>query len=219
MLYDFHCHTYLSDGELSPVELIRTASVQGYTALAITDHAGIGFVAERLRELRKDIELATRFWPIEVFTGVELTHLPPEVIPEAAAAARAAGAQVVVVHGETVVEPVPPGTNLAAVQCADVTVLGHPGLLSEEEAHIAAQNGIFIEISARRGHSLANGRVARLALAAGASLLVDSDGHGPDDLLTSARARVIALAAGIPEAALSTVLEHNPQQLLERLRR
>jgi putative hydrolase len=219
VLYDFHCHTYLSDGELSPVELIRTASVQGYTALAITDHAGIGFVAERLRELRKDIELATRFWPIEVFTGVELTHLPPEAIPEAAAAARAAGAQVVVVHGETVVEPVPPGTNLAAVRCPDITILGHPGLLSEEEARVAAANGVFIEISARRGHCLANGRVAALALATGAALLIDSDGHGPDDLLSEAHARIIALAAGIPEGALATVLETNPQHLLARMRR
>lgn len=218
MLYDFHCHTYLSDGELSPVELIRTAHVQGYTALAITDHAGIGFLPERLRELRRDIEIATRYWDIEVLTGVELTHLPPEAIAEAAAAARAAGAQVVVVHGETLVEPVPPGTNLAAVRCPDVTVLGHPGLLSAEEARIAAERGAFVELSGRRGHCLSNGRVAQLCLEAGARLIVDSDGHGPGDLLTADHARRVALGAGVPDHLLARVLLEHPRQLLAEVR-
>ncbi len=115
MLYDFHCHTYLSDGELSPVELIRTACVNGYTAMAITDHGGMGFLADRFRELRREIDIAVRHWPIQVLLGVELTHLPAEAIAEAAANARAVGAQIVVVHGETMVEPVPSGTNLAAL--------------------------------------------------------------------------------------------------------
>ena len=42
MLYDFHTHTFLSDGVLSPVELIRRAVSNGYTAIAVTDHAGLG---------------------------------------------------------------------------------------------------------------------------------------------------------------------------------
>lgn len=219
VLYDFHCHTYLSDGELSPVELIRTASVQGYTALAITDHAGVGFVAGRIRELRRDIAIATRYWPIQVLTGVELTHLPPEAIAEAAAEARASGAELVVVHGETTAEPVPSGTNLAALRCPDVDVLGHPGLLSEEEARLAAANGTFVELSGRRGHSLTNGLVTLRCLAAGARLIVDSDGHAPEDLLTEQHARRIALGAGVPEALLGQVLMEHPQRLLGKLRR
>jgi putative hydrolase len=217
VLYDFHCHTYLSDGELSPVELIRTASVNGYTAMAITDHGGIGFLADRFRELRRDIEIATRHWPMQVLLGVELTHLPPEAIAEAAANARAVGAQVVVVHGETMVEPVPPGTNLAALTCADVDVLGHPGLLTEEDAELAARTAKYVEISARRGHSLSNGLVVQRCLAAGAWLLVDSDGHGPGDLLTEARARSVALGAGVPEGRLAEVLITNPQRLLAKV--
>src|SRR5664280_2436279 len=167
VLYDFHCHTYLSDGELSPVELIRTACVNGYTAMAITDHAGIGFLEDRLRELRRDIALATKYWPIEVFMGVELTHLPPEAIPEVARSARAAGAEVIVVHGETMVEPVPAGTNMAALRCPDVDILGHPGLLTQEEALLAGTREVFVEISGRRGHSLSNGLVAHACLEAG----------------------------------------------------
>jgi histidinol phosphatase-like PHP family hydrolase len=217
LLYDFHCHTYLSDGELSPVELIRTASVNGYTAMAITDHGGLGFLEDRFKELRRDIEIATKYWPIKVFMGVELTHLPPESIHEAAKSARAAGAQVVVVHGETMVEPVPAGTNLAALSCPNVDILGHPGLLTQEEALIAGKRDVFVEISARRGHSLSNGLVAQTCLAAGARLIVDSDGHGPDDLLTLEKARKIALGAGIPEAYLHTILIEHPQSLLARV--
>jgi len=219
VLYDFHCHTYLSDGELSPVELIRTAVAQGYTAMAITDHGGVGFLADRFRELRREVDLAMRFWPVEVFLGVELTHLPPEAIAEAAKSARAAGAEIVVVHGETTVEPVPPGTNLAALHCAEVDVLGHPGLLTAEEAALAARHEKFVEISARRGHCLSNGLVVKECLAAGARLLVDSDGHAPTDLLTEARARSVALGAGVPESLLEQVLIANPQRLLARVRR
>jgi histidinol phosphatase-like PHP family hydrolase len=219
VLFDFHCHTYLSDGELSPVELIRTACVNGYTAMAITDHAGIGFLEDRFRELRRDIIIATRHWPIEVFLGVELTHLPPEAIAEAAASARAAGAQVIVVHGETIVEPVPPGTNLAALRSPDVDILGHPGLLSAEEAALAAEREVFVEISARRGHCLSNGLVTSRCLAAGARLIVDSDGHAPTDLLTEDRARRVALGAGVPESQLAAALIEHPQQLLSRIRR
>lgn len=217
MLYDFHCHTYLSDGELSPVELIRTACVNGYTAMAITDHGGIGFLAERFRELRREIELVGKYWPIQVLLGVELTHLPPEAIAEAAVEARAVGAQIVVVHGETTAEPVPAGTNLAALRCRDVDVLGHPGLLTPEEAALATHNGTFVEISARRGHCLSNGLVVRECLAAGACLLVDSDGHAPEDLLTEARARGVALGAGVPEVRLAEVLLDNPRRLLAKV--
>jgi putative hydrolase len=219
VLYDFHCHTYLSDGELSPVELIRTASTNGYTAMAITDHAGMGFLEDRFRELRRDIQIATKYWPIEVFMGVELTHLPPEAIPDAARSAKSAGAHLVVVHGETIVEPVPPGTNLAALRCPDVDVLGHPGLLTAKEAAIAAERAVFIEVSARRGHSLSNGLVTRECLAAGARLIVDSDGHTPEDLLTEEKARRVALGAGIPQSHLEMVLIENPQLLLSRIRK
>jgi putative hydrolase len=74
-----------------------------------------------------------------------------------------------------------------------------------------------IEISARRGHCLANGLVARTCLDAGAPLIVDSDGHAPNDLLTEARARSIALGAGIPANLLALVLVENPRRLLAKV--
>lgn len=57
MVYDFHTHTVLSDGELSAVELARRAVVNGYKALAITDHAAMGSLERIVRELAVECEL------------------------------------------------------------------------------------------------------------------------------------------------------------------
>src|SRR5512136_2583665 len=176
-MYDFHTHTFLSDGELSPVELIRRASEKGYRGIALTDHVGMGSLERLIRETVEDCRIAREYWDIAAIPGVELTHLPARAIAEAAKKAKDLGAWIVVVHGETIVEPVEKGTNLAALNSPHVDILAHPGLLTPEEAKLAAEKDIFLEISARKGHSLTNGHVSKLALKAGAKLLVDSDAH------------------------------------------
>jgi putative hydrolase len=218
-LYDFHTHSFFSDGVLLPAELIRRAHVNGYTAIAVTDHAGAGNVEEVVAALRRECEVVNRYWSILALPGVELTHIPAASIPALARRARNAGAAVVAVHGETVVEPVEPGTNRAAVDCEDVDVLAHPGLLSPADAARAAARGCFLEVSGRRGHGFANGHVVRTALAAGASLILNSDAHEPQDLLTPAFARTVLLGAALPESELETVLLAHPQQLLDRVSR
>lgn len=218
-IHDFHSHTFLSDGELSPVELIRRAAVAGYATLAITDHSGIGDLARIISTLRADRDAVRDAWPeIEVFVGVELTHLPPEVIPQAAYRARELGAEIVNVHGETPAEPTAPGTNAAAVRCELVDLLVHPGLITEEDAAAARERDIFLELTFGRGHSLTNGHVAKTALAVGASLLVNSDAHIPPGLLSTEMAWRIARGAGLEEAEAARVLRQNPERLLSRLR-
>lgn len=216
-IYDFHSHTFLSDGCLSPVELVRRAVVNGYRTIAVTDHVGLGNCDEVLRQAIVDCELCARFWDIQVIPGVEITHVPAESIAEVARHAREAGAKIVVVHGETLVEPVEPGTNLAAVSCPDVDVLAHPGHLTAEEAQIAAAHGVFVEVSARGGHGLGNGNTVLTARAAGARLIVDSDSHEPGDLLTEHFARRVAIGAGVREDELREVLADNPERLLKRI--
>ncbi|MEE8058437.1 MAG: PHP domain-containing protein [Pseudomonadales bacterium] len=45
MIVDFHCHSTVSDGELSPIELVQRAEQQGVELMAITDHDSIdGFL-------------------------------------------------------------------------------------------------------------------------------------------------------------------------------
>lgn len=218
-IHDFHSHTYLSDGELSPVELIRRAAVAGYATLAITDHCGIGDLKRILGTLKADRDAVRDAWPeIEVFIGVELTHLPPSVIPAAAYQARELGAEIVNVHGETPVEPTAPGTNAAAARSELVDLLVHPGLITEEDAAAARDHGVFLELTYGRGHSLANGHVAKTATAVGAPLLVNSDGHIPTGLLSPEMARRIARGAGLTEEQAEETLQKNPARLIERLR-
>lgn len=217
MVYDFHTHTSLSDGSLSPTELIRRALARGYKAIALTDHAGIGYLGRIITELSADCALARAHWDILAIPGVELTHIPPQAIDEAATRAKELGAWLVVVHGESIIEPVEKGTNIAALQCPSVDILAHPGLITLEEAELAAAKGTFLEISARKGHSLTNAHISQLARLTGAKLLLNSDAHDEPDLLTPDLARKIARGAGLNEEEIDEVLANNARTLLKRL--
>jgi putative hydrolase len=217
MLFDFHTHTFFSDGELLPIELIRRAAVNGYTAIGVTDHASASNVEQLVPALIRDCALAEKHWDIQAVPGVELTHVPPGAIAEVARAARGLGARLVLVHGETPVEPVAEGTNRAAVECADVDLLAHPGLIDRETVELAARTGTFLEVSAHNGHCFANGHVVAAARRAGARLLLDSDAHTPSQVLTADFARRVALGAGLGPEDLETVLVQNPRLLLARL--
>jgi putative hydrolase len=217
MLYDFHTHTSLSDGELSPMEMLRRAEVIGYTAIALTDHASNGDMQRIVREIAEVCSMARNYWQIAAIPGIELTHCPAEAISELAKTAKELGAWIVVVHGETIVEPVVQGTNLAAVKSPYVDILAHPGFLTEEEAELAAMNKVYIEISARKGHSLTNGHVAKTALKSGATLLLDSDAHTDSDLLTNSFANNVLKGAGLDEKLIQEIRLKNPQVLLQKL--
>ena len=195
-MIDLHTHTFLSDGVLIPSELVRRARVKGYRAIAITDHVDACNVEVLVPQLVQVCQRLNETGPVVVVPGVEITHVPPEDLEAVVASARAAGAQMVVVHGETTVEPVAPGTNRKALSL-DIDVLAHPGLITRQEAALAAKRGIHLELSARRGHSLSNGHVARMALESGAGLVLNTDSHEPEDLLTWEQARKVVLGAGL----------------------
>jgi histidinol phosphatase-like PHP family hydrolase len=217
MLCDFHTHSFHSDGILSPIELIRYACVHGYRALAITDHVGIGSLERVVGEVAADCALAMKHWKIVAVSGVELTHLPAAAIDDAAWRAREAGASIVVVHGQTVAEPVEEGTNLAAIKSRHVDILAHPGRLTEKEAELAAETGTFLELSGRKSHGSTNAHVAGLAVRFGARLLVNSDAHADTDLLSEDSVRQIIRAAGLAEDRQPAITMVNPGILLKKL--
>ncbi|MGA8542095.1 MAG: histidinol phosphate phosphatase domain-containing protein [Thermoplasmata archaeon] len=214
---DFHSHSYLSDGASSATDMWNEAEALAHRALALTDHLSMEDPRPMLTRLRDEARAweGSDFLPL---VGVELTKIPPARIARVARAARKAGAEIVIVHGESIVENVPAGTNHTALDSAEIDVLAHPGLLSPQDVALAKAHSIVLEISARRGHSLTNGHVARLALEAGAELVVDSDAHDPGQLIPYERARKIALGAGVPEGALDRVLDDTPRRLVRRLR-
>ncbi|MBM4436061.1 MAG: histidinol phosphate phosphatase domain-containing protein [Actinobacteria bacterium] len=217
MLFDFQTHTFLSDGALSPMELLRRCRAAGYTAVAITDHASPANVESLVPAILRDCRVASEEWGLTAIAGVEITHVPPSAIDRVARQALDAGAEFIAVHGETIVEPVEAGTNRAALESAHVHALVHPGLLSPELASVARANGKFVELSARRGHSLSNGHVASLCREAGVRMLVNSDAHEPIDLLSEAFARRVARGAGLNADETETVLVDNPLELLRIL--
>jgi len=195
-MIDLHTHSIFSDGELIPSELVRRAVASGYKALAITDHIDhsnidliIPRIIQNLRKIRDHV-------PITVLAGAEITHVPPALIPDIVKEARKLGAQIVVVHGETIVEPVVEGTNRAAIE-AGADILAHPGLISEDDLLFAKEKGIFFEITSRKGHSLSNGHVAKSAMLHGIPLVIDTDSHSPSDLITRDFAEKVLRSAGI----------------------
>lgn len=217
MLYDFHTHTFNSDGILSPIELIRRAFVKGYSAIAITDHVALGSLGRVIKETSDDCALARDYWDILAIPGVELTHIPPRAIPEVAKKAKEMGAWLVVVHGETSVEPVEKGTNLAAVQSPYVDILAHPGLITIEEASLAAQNNIFLELTSRSGHSASNAHVASVSQQTKARLLVNSDAHDESNLLTPSLLESILRQANVNQRQHRQILDRNPLLLIEKV--
>lgn len=195
-MIDLHTHTIFSDGVLVPAELARRARVKGYKAIAFTDHVDMSNLETVLERLVPACAEMAAGLGITLLPGVELTHLPPDLIAPAVARARKRGAKIVVVHGETLVEPVARGTNRAAIE-AGADILAHPGLISVEEARLAAARGVFLELTTRPGHALANGHVAAVARAAGARLLLNNDAHAPADLVSPEMAAKIAYGAGL----------------------
>lgn len=212
--YDFHIHSLFSDGELIPAEIAQRYSELGYEAIAITDHAddsNLDFILSNLvrgcKELNKNIAL-------KVLPGIELTHIPPKMLAKLVKRARSRGAKVVIVHGETLMEPVAKGTNAASVKIKEVDILAHPGLITREEALLAAKNDIYLELSARRGHCLTNGHVARTAQEVGAKLLVNTDAHSPSDIVAPDRMQKIAMGAGLDYKHSKIITSVNPGLLL-----
>ncbi len=149
-MIDLHTHTTFSDGALIPAEAARRAKVAGYAAMAFTDHADASNVEFILANVSKVARTYGPYAGIDLFCGVEITHVPPGLVGDLVRQARSLGAQIVVVHGETLVEPVERGTNLAAIE-AGCDILAHPGLLTPEEAKLAAERGVFLELSTRKG--------------------------------------------------------------------
>lgn len=207
-MIDMHTHTIFSDGELIPSELVRRAVVHGYRAIGITDHVDFSNVEHVISNVKKAKYLEDEY-DIRVLVGVEITHVPPAKIAALARKSRQLGAEIVVVHGETLSEPVMPGTNAASVELSDVDILAHPGFITIEEAETARDNDVCLEITARNGHNRTNGHVARIGIEAGATLVVDTDAHSPENLITRDYARKVAMGSGLTEKQADGVLDNS----------
>jgi len=210
-----HTHTLFSDGELLPSELVRRAHVKDYAAIAITDHvdsSNIDFVLPRIVKVCK---VLNRSWKILAIPGVEITHVPICEIKPLVNLARKNGAVIVIVHGETVSEPVIPGTNRAAIE-SGCDILAHPGMITMSDAALAAKRRVCLELSTRKSHSKPNKHIYTTARAAGAKTILNTDAHGGDDLVTYSQATRFLKSLGLSAPESDRVLR-NSEELLKSL--
>jgi len=216
MLFDYHTHTIFSDGELLPSELLRRYEEKNYQAVAITDHADTSNFEFIISSIIKVCEDITRETEIIAIPGIEFTHVPPRMIESLVSKARGLGAKLIVLHGETPVEPVPEKTNFYGVR-AGIDILAHPGFIDEDTLKTAVEMGVLLEISSRRGHSMANGHVLKLARNYGLPVVINSDAHSPSDIMDEDRWKKFVFGLGISDEELK-IIYTNQISILKRMR-
>ena len=205
-MIDLHTHTLLSDGALLPEELVRRCEVAGYRGLVVADHVGLSNVELVVPGLVRLCESLHGLGTCQVLPGAELTHVRPELAERTARLARDLGAKVVIGHGETIVEPVAPESNRAYIE-AGVDVLAHPGLITVQDATLAAERGVCLEISGRKGHSLTNGHVLQVSRQTGAGLVFGTDCHLPGDVMSRETAEGVAAGAGMTKEEIAAMFK------------
>lgn len=217
-MIDLHTHTFFSDGVLLPSELIQRARKKGYEAIAITDHADISNIDLVLNGMKKVCADTNRAYKdIVCIPGVELTHIAPSLVKTLVQKARKLGSRMTVFHGETIVEPVEPGSNRAAI-LAGVDILAHPGKISAEDAALAAKIGVMLEITARHGHNFTNRHVADIARKTGAKLVFNTDTHSPNNLVDDGERERILRGAGLKTAEVMEVYS-NSEKLVAKAKK
>ena len=217
MIVDLHTHTTFSDGVLIPAESARRAYVAGYSGIAITDHADMSNFEYILRSVLRFKDAQNKLSKdFAVLAGIEITHVRPSQIKEITDAARNMGADIINVHGETIQESVEEGTNRAAIE-AGVDILAHPGLITEADVQLAAQKGVYLEITTRRGNAYANGHVAKLAARYGAKMVVNDDFHSPGEYVGRDMALKVLRGAGMDAVEAGFCIENGIKLFEQKL--
>jgi histidinol phosphatase-like PHP family hydrolase len=208
-MIDLHTHTTFSDGHFNPAEHIRRAEVAGYHVVAMTDHADASMLEIVIPNIRKIVDENNKYNDnIKAVCGIELTHVLPETIAGLVKRSRDLGADLVNIHGETIVEPVLEGTNMAAID-AGVDIIYHPGLITDDEVALAAEKGICLEITSRKGHSLTNGYVYQTAKKCGAKLVFNNDAHTSEDFVSQEMADKIMKGCGMTEGEVKGIFKNS----------
>jgi histidinol phosphatase-like PHP family hydrolase len=187
---DFHTHSFLSDGVLLPMEQLRRAFVHGHVGYGITDHVSLSTL-DVIPKLIEDCKLATKHWGILALPGID--------------------------HGETIAEPVEPGTNLVAAKNKNVDILAHPGLLTKEVADQCKKNNVFVEITSNRTHSITNGHVAKIGKKSQVKFIQNTDTHRPSDMRSYEEGERILIASGFTKNEATVILQDNIRAFLSKI--
>lgn len=192
-MMDFHIHVRMEnagDGRgMMPAEVLRYASLSGCRAVGLVVRSD-GWDVSPVAALAEHVRRVGLYANVEAFAGVELVHVPPALLPEVVQEVRAAGADFVMVHGETLADMLPNlvevGTNFAAIE-AGADILAHPGLVDAAVAEFAAEKGVALEWTACPRHALSNSHVAAMAERFACPLLLGSDAQNMGELVPPQR--------------------------------
>ncbi|ADJ15891.1 PHP domain protein [Halalkalicoccus jeotgali B3] len=195
---ELHTHTDWSDGTESIDEWIASAETFGHEYLCISDHAtgpgmvgGVGLSDEDLREQAATIREAAADAAIEVFAGVEANIDSEGGLSVAEDVLEELDLVVASPHSGLDMDSEAATDRLvAAIEHPQTDILGHPTgrLLTrrpgldpdlQRVAEAAADNGVALEINANPARLDLWGRAVKVAVEAGATVVINTDAHSP----------------------------------------
>ena len=178
---DFHISIHQGFGVASALRYASLAGIRFAGLVMPSDGTGLS----RLADFSAQVRRLSLYANVEAWAGVELCHIPPALLPEAVREAREAGARLVLVYGESIMDQVEQGTNFAAIE-AGADIITHPGLVDAETAIFAAERAVAFEFTSSPRHALSNAHTAAMALKQGVPLVRGSNASRAEELTTRA---------------------------------
>ncbi|MBA3421558.1 MAG: DNA polymerase/3'-5' exonuclease PolX [Thermoleophilaceae bacterium] len=198
---DLHCHTIASDGRATVERMAAAAREQGYEYLAITDHsASHGFGNDVSPDaLRRHIEHIRQVDDslgddLRLLAGSEVNVLPDGSLDYDDDLLSQLDWVIASLHSSfRLDERAMTDRMVRAVEHPLVDAIGHPTgrLIDRREPYAldldrvfeaAARTGTLLEVNGNPDRRDLSERNARRAIAAGVTLVIDSDAHGPETL-------------------------------------
>jgi DNA polymerase (family 10) len=198
---DLHTHTDWSDGGYAIREMVEAAAARGYEYYCVTDHAtgpgmvgGVGLTDEEIEDQMAAVREVGDDAEIEVLHGVEANidaegeiSVSDDVLADldlVVASPHSALSQ----GREEATERI-----VRAIEHPSVDIIGHPtgrmigsrpgiDLDLERVAEAAAERGTALEVNSSPSRLDLNGEAVRIAVAAGATIAIDTDAHAPGQL-------------------------------------
>ncbi|MEA2389736.1 MAG: polymerase, partial [Thermoleophilaceae bacterium] len=197
---ELHCHTVASDGRNTIEEMAAAAIERGYEYIAITDHSATHGFGNDVQpdELRRQIEriheLDAATDGIRILAGSEVNVLPDGSLDYEDGLLAELDWVMASLHSSfRMGEREQTERMIRAMEHPLVDAIGHPtgrlidrrepyALDIEAVAKAAARTGTFLEINGNPDRRDLNEVNVRMAVEAGATIVIDSDGHGTETL-------------------------------------
>lgn len=235
---DLHVHTLWSDGRNSSEEVIRAVRRLGYEYVAITDHSESSKATrtlsiDRMRQQMAEIQLLRAKFPdIVILQGVEVEIMPDgrlDYPDDLLAEMDIVLASLHEPDGQTPEQLL--DRYITVMRHPLVNVITHPAnrvpgqsdgyeLDYDTLFRVAVETHTAVEIDGAPGHLDLDGHLARRAIAAGATVTIDSDGHFAERLARQMRMGVGTARRGAVPArqVLNTRSVDDVRQFVKRKR-